>query len=430
MTTRGRPAMTRYPGGEHPARGPSDATPSGTSARPDDLPPIVPATRTPPTTPEGERVEDPLDLDRYTRLVRRHIRPALVVGLLGLLGGVLLNVLTPGMYRATTHVHAPATPTKVVPDVRLDQSKSWRPKQRTQDTDAALLLSGKVLRPVSRKLGVPVDELRERHLSLSVPPNTRVLRISFTAGDPDAAREGAQTVAEEFVRVRDALLDRRAERVASALWRERERAQGRLEKARKGTARYAAVNQQIRLTDKLLAELAAPHGTRIVQDAVRPTAPLRHNQEVPPISGAAIGVLGGLGLGVVRERRRRVVFDRKDVFNATGRRTVDLANIAVELQVTLAQRVLVTGAATREAIELVAGAIRARLDQVGALTCQVVPAFSPVSGNTIRAAMTADLVIVVAERGYSTLVELRRIMHLLDRSQAEVVVFLARGGPS
>jgi len=141
-------------------------------------------------------------------------------------------------------------------------------------------------------------------------------------------------------------------------------------------------------------------------------------------------VLGGLGLGVVRERRRRVVFDRKDVFNATGRRTVDLANIAVELQVTLAQRVLVTGAATREAIELVAGAIRARLDQVGALTCQVVPAFSPVSGNTIRAAMTADLVIVVAERGYSTLVELRRIMHLLDRSQAEVVVFLARGGPS
>src|SRR5690606_13484823 len=103
MTTRGRPAMTRYPGGEHPARGPSDATPSGTSARPDDLPPIVPATRTPPTTPEGERVEEPLDLDRYTRLVRRHIRPALVVGLLGLLGGVLLNVLTPGMYRATTH---------------------------------------------------------------------------------------------------------------------------------------------------------------------------------------------------------------------------------------------------------------------------------------------------------------------------------------
>jgi hypothetical protein len=273
-------------------------------------------------------------------------------------------------------------------------------------------------------------ELRGR-IGITVPPNTRVLRISFTAGDPAEAQRGAQAVAAEFVRAREARLASRANRLTQALWKERQQLQNRMDAARPQSGAEAEFNEQLNTLDGYLAELAGSEGgTTVVRAAARPTSAVRNGDEIPPLSGVAVGVLGGLALGVLRERRKRVVFDRRDVYNATGRRTVDLANIAVELQVTMAQRVLVTGPASKGVLDIVAGGIRTGLDQVGALTCRVVPAYSAVSGNTIRAAMTADLVIVVAERGHSTLRDLRRIMHLLDRSNADAVLFLARGGTS
>lgn len=383
----------------------------------------------PAKTPEGAEVRESLDLDRYARTVRRHIRPAVLGGLIGVLVGLGVNVLTPADYQSTAIVHAPGVPTKLVAD--LDPgSNPYRPRQQTQDTDAALLMAGTTLSRVAQRLdnGMTPREIR-RHIDIAVPPNTRVLHISFTAGDPGAAQRGAQAVAAEFVRTREARLLARANRLTQVLWKEREELQRRMDAAPPQSDAEAELNEQLNTLDTSLAELAgAEGGTTVVRAANRPTSAVHNGDEIPPMSGLAVGVLGGLALGVLRERRKRVVFDRRDVFNATGRRTVDLANIAVELQVTMAQRVLVTGPASRGVLDIVAGGIRTGLDRVGALTCRVVPSYSAFSGNTIRAAMTADLVIVVAERGHSTLRDLRRIMHLLDRSNAEAVLFLARGG--
>lgn len=382
------------------------------------------------TTPEGTEVSETLDLDRYSRTVRRHIRPAALGCLLGLLAGLGINLLTPPNYQSTAEVHVPAAPAKLVVDLQPG-ANPYRSRLQTQDTEAALLLSGTTLSRASRQLGngMSVGELRSR-IDLSAPPNTRVLRVSFTANDPAAAQRGAQAVATEFVRVREERLAARSARLTQALWKEREQLQDRMDAVPAQTEAQAELNEQLNTLDSQLTELASDGGTTVVRAANRPVSPIRNGDEIPPISGVAVGVLGGLGLGVFRERRKRVVFDRRDVFNATGRRTVDLANIAVELQVTMAQRVLVTGPASKAVLDIVAGAIRTGLDRVGALTCRVVPSYSAASGNTIRAAMTADLVIVVAERGHSTLRDLRRIMHLLDRSNAEAVLFLARGGTS
>jgi capsular polysaccharide biosynthesis protein len=382
-------------------------------------------------TPEGAEVRESLDLDRYSRTVRRHIRSALAGGLIGILVGLGINLLTPPEYQSTAVVHAPAVPTKLI--ASLDpEVVPYRPRDQTRDTDAALLLAGSTLSRVARRLdnGTTPRELRQR-IDISVPPNTRILHISYTAGDPAAAQRGAQAVADEFVRTREARLTARANRLTEALWKEREQLQHRMDAAKPQSDTEAELNEQLNTLDGYLATLAGEEGgTTVVRAADRPTSAVRNGDEIPPMSGVAVGVLGGLALGVLRERRKRVVFDRRDVFNATGRRTVDLANIAVELQVTMAQRVLVTGPASRAVLDIVAGGIRTGLDRVGALTCRVVPAYSAVSGNTIRAAMTADLVIVVAERGHSTLRDLRRIMHLLDRSNADAVLFLARGGTS
>ncbi|GAB3428860.1 YveK family protein [Flindersiella endophytica] len=385
----------------------------------------------PVKTPEGAEVRESLDLDRYSRTVRRHIKPALLGGLIGVLAGLGINLLTPAEYQSTAVVHAPAVPTKVVVDLEPG-ANPYRPREQTQDTDAAMLLAGTTLSHVARRLddGTTPREIRRR-IGITVPPNTRVLRISYTAGSPEGAQRGAQAVAAEFVRTREARLADRANRITQALWKEREQLQNRMDAAKPQSDAEAELNEQLNTLDGYLAELAgAEGGTTVVRAANLPTSAVRNGDEIPPVSGVAVGVLGGLALGVLRERRKRVVFDRRDVFNATGRRTVDLANIAVELQVTMAQRVLVTGPASKAVLDIVAGGIRTGLDQVGALTCRVVPSYSAVSGNTIRAAMTADLVIVVAERGHSTLRDLRRIMHLLDRSNAEAVLFLARGGTS
>lgn len=404
-----------------------------------------------PRTLPTPRPSHTVELAAYGRMVRHHHRPAILIGLLGLAIGLGLTMLTPPDFRATAEVYAPAAHTKVSVDLEDEvvySAREFRAAMQTQDTDVALLESTETLTLAKQELDgrFDIDELRER-ITVAVPSNTRVLQISFDADDPEVAAWGAQAVAESFATVRNDLTNGRSDRYGSALWTQRDRLLDLLEAAETGAdtlpnesarqavaaARGFALRQQLNLLDIGLAEVTTTRRLTQVVEAARP--PKRRpstNTEVPPISGLAVGVVSGLGVGVLRAQRRRPINERRDVLDETGVPVVELSNLAVELRVSDARRVLVAGDVDPVVVDTVSAALRTALDRGGALRCQVATSHSTVSGDTVRAAMTADLVLLVVERERSTARELRRVLGLLrsSRTEAELAVFLAREGTS
>lgn len=274
----------------------------------------------------------------YGQFLRRH-RMLLVAMLgVGLLGGVLTVVAEGDTYTAHVSVLTPAVPMNAAPD------PSGRPPEDvTMDTEAQLLRSGEVLRRLTN-LGPETGDprtIRDR-ISLTVPPNTRVLVIHFQAPTADGAKAGADVVADTFLRYRHQLLVSRRERDLESLRSRIASLQGQLDSLSAGgdkgdtalredttSARRQTLVGQIEDLQEQLAsvdEPAADTGT-VVRASERPLRPDDANDEVTFASAVGMGLLAGLGLGLVRDRLPRRVRDEGDVVRRTGMRV--LAEVAV-----------------------------------------------------------------------------------------------------
>lgn len=274
---------------------------------------------------------DPL-LSDYVDFVRRH-RLVLVATLTaGLLAGVAAVVAKPDTYTSTVSVLTPAAPIHAVAD------SSGRLEEVTMDTEAQLLQSGNVLR---RLAGDPHDTgdpgtLRER-ISLTVPPNTRVLIIQFEAPSPEGAKAGAGILAGSFLDYRQRLLAGRWERDLEAL---RERVailQGQLESLSAdgggggdndgaaigedtASARRQTLVEQIEQLQQQLTLMEEPTAERgqVVRAPELPAGPDETNDEVALTSGLGLGLLSGIGLGLVRDRVPRRIRSDDDAARGTG----------------------------------------------------------------------------------------------------------------
>ena len=163
--------------------------------------------------PSSVQAEPPLAPDsipvtRYAGAVRRHFA-ALLIALLagGALGAAKIG-LTPATYTARISVLAP--PVSLHPGYtpgRPLNPKEREPRDTTMDTEAQLVWSEEVLRRLATFPGfhAPRAELRDR-IDLAVPNATHVLTIGVRAGSPEAARSGAQAVAEAYLDLRQQIL--------------------------------------------------------------------------------------------------------------------------------------------------------------------------------------------------------------------------------
>lgn len=117
----------------------------------------------------------------FTDLLRRRWPIVLLALVMGVGGGYWAGARQAPIYTSTTHVLVLATGSD---EVNLDTEAQLVTSLRTAERVAAL--SG---------LGVSPADLVER-VEITVPPNSEVLKISFSAGTPDRARRGAAAFAD------------------------------------------------------------------------------------------------------------------------------------------------------------------------------------------------------------------------------------------
>lgn len=214
----------------------------------------------------------------FTDLLRRRWPIVLLALVMGVGGGYWAGARQAPIYTSTTHVLVLATGSD---EVNLDTEAQLVTSLRTAERVAAL--SG---------LGVSPADLVER-VEITVPPNSEVLKISFSAGTPDRARRGAAAFA-------DAYLAQRAESTdaATAEWIAALRDQ--IAQLRGRSSSEPALEA---LERELALRLAAPTNPgEVITPANLPTSPTSPNRLLYLLSGAVAGLLAGLGTALVIHR--------------------------------------------------------------------------------------------------------------------------------
>jgi capsular polysaccharide biosynthesis protein len=254
-----------------------------------------------------------------------------------------------------------------------------RPRDSTMDTETQLVLSNEVLSRLATFPGFRVErrELVER-ISMRVPPNTRVLTIMVRADSPAAARDGADVLAEAYLTLREEILGGIQQRNRESLQRRQKLLQEELEALPGDPAeltrltvrtRRQAINREISEVQRQLSALdgTAVQSGEVVRGAGLPPAPDDPGHQVSRTGGAALGLLAGVALALRRDRRPRRLRSTGDVRDSlalpvlaevTGRRASRLhacrrlRNLVNERR---ARTLLLTGAPTRDVVELAHG---------------------------------------------------------------------------
>lgn len=203
------------------------------------------------------------------------------------------------------------------------------------DTEAQLVRSTAVATGAAELLGVDraPDELA-RQVSVTVPPNTSVLTITFSAGTPAQAQAGARAFAEAYLdhRERTARAELAAQTEAietmlagldERLTRLNERLAGTEPgsgaQANLDSQRGTLTNQVNDLTDRLnaLATATVSPGA-VISEAQPPDQPARPAPAVVLASGAALGLVAGLAAAGLAERLARRVRRPADLSRRLG----------------------------------------------------------------------------------------------------------------
>src|SRR5918999_5428317 len=148
-----------------------------------------------------------------SRAVRHHLAVVIVYLAVGVLAGWLYAASMPTTYTSTTRVLVnPSVGNPFVPtpsSVRQDELTSL-------ETEAQVAHSAEVLGTVAEGSSLTIDEL-ERGLQVTVPPNTQIVEITYSASDPVAAQQVADAAADAYLANRDGRFnevnDARIERV-------------------------------------------------------------------------------------------------------------------------------------------------------------------------------------------------------------------------
>lgn len=137
------------------------------------------------------------------RAVRRHL--AIVIGLLVLLpaaAGFLVLGRASTYTSSTTVFLRPTIGNALSPD----SAKNAQQVTVAMQTEAGLVSAPQVAALVSKRLGVPVSA-GSAAVNATVPPNTQILQIRYTASSAGDATKGTQAYGESFLQERKAVSD-------------------------------------------------------------------------------------------------------------------------------------------------------------------------------------------------------------------------------
>lgn len=260
------------------------------------------------------------DMSDLLGMVRRHWWLVTLLVLVGVGGGFGYTGRQPKVYESATSVLVQPTSAGQDTNVAGGRTKG----EINLDTEAQLVRSTAVAADAAKLLRSPVapDSLANR-VSVEVPPNTSVLQITFRAGDPREAQAGSHAFAEAYLRNREetaagelagqiATVDAKLKQLNTSL----AQINARLAALKPDSperpnleSQRNTITAQINTLSARLNQLSTTtvSAGRIIRDA---NLPKRPSKPVLPLnlgSGAAAGLLLGIGAGLLRERLSRRV---------------------------------------------------------------------------------------------------------------------------
>ncbi|MFF5444910.1 lipopolysaccharide biosynthesis protein [Streptomyces sp. NPDC012888] len=266
--------------------------------------------------PAAIPAEDEPDLlrDQFRQLTRYRKLIGAGIGI-GLLGGVYLGISTADTYVATADLVL-RTPTDdpFNPSIAADKTVNIGSERQTA-------LSSSIAAEAAKKLGLADTDLGALRSGLQVtnPPQSMVLKFTYTAADPKEAARRANALTEAYLAKRQEALDVTRDKMVKSYKDQRDPVAKQLDDLTKeiarmpaGTARDAALSQKTDLQSKVgqfngqISKLDALDMTpgRITTKATPPGSPDGPGLPMSLALGAAVGLALGLLAAWVR-----LVFD-------------------------------------------------------------------------------------------------------------------------
>ncbi|MEV7965425.1 Wzz/FepE/Etk N-terminal domain-containing protein [Sphaerisporangium sp. NPDC088356] len=246
-------------------------------------------------------------------LLRRRVALAGFL-LAGLCCGGIALALTPPSYTATAEVLVSATGVQ-------DQTNQTSQRQREPlnlDTEAQVARSAVVASRAARALKVKDPDTLRDQVTVTVPPNSAVLAVSYTARDPVTAAAGAQAFAKAYLANREATAKHALNaqlKVLAGKLREVDAALGTtvtgLPRTVPGSAARTIAAQRQNVLSKQVYNLTVKYDTlrtvaitpgSVISDARPPTSPAQPSPSLYLGSGLFLGLLAGAGAAMVRDR--------------------------------------------------------------------------------------------------------------------------------
>jgi Mrp family chromosome partitioning ATPase len=261
----------------------------------------------------------------YWRVLRRQWFVVLLCLVLGVLGALAYVQWAPKEYRATTSVVVLGTDrgTAAANNINLD-------------TEAQLVTATGTAAAAAELLDLPSSQGRELadRVSISVPPNSDILDITYTDATAAEAREGSAAFAQAY-------LDQREQTTEAVLDAEREALQTRIDELQtqldatlgtvsrlpEGSANRRRASAQVGLLNNQIAALGSQVNQlstvtvspgRIVTEAALPSAPSGPNAVVVLAAGVVLGLLVGAGAAALRSRADDTIRRPQDLFRRTN----------------------------------------------------------------------------------------------------------------
>lgn len=280
---------------------------------------------------ESDPTVPPAQLRDYGALFRRQWWVLVLATVFGIVAAIAYTASQPEAYTSVTDVLVTSTGVE-------DDSISTTARTRAEinlDTEAQLLTSTAVVALASEQLNstLPLTQLADR-VSVTVPPNTEVLTIAFRAESPRAANAGANAFATAYLANRTAdagdeitaRLEARQSQVLTLTTNLQEATSG-LTGVPLGSPERALIEAQIQTISAQIATLTSQSNEldslaitpgRVITDATEPSTPSSPVLPINLAGGTMLGLLLGVGLALLRQRRDHRLHDTVQVEQEVG----------------------------------------------------------------------------------------------------------------
>lgn len=256
----------------------------------------------------------------YVDTLRRRWWIIVIGVVIGLAAGIALTMLQSKTYSSSTSVivkAAQGTDSTQVANARTSSGVNL-------DTEAQIVQSQLVAQAAKTLLkssSTPSQLLT--NVTVTVPPNTQVLDVSYSAGTPKAAQAGSRAFAQAYLDQRQAAANQSTQTQVAALQQQRAALQAQLNTAAGQIASLPtnSVDRQRAQADQtILGSQLSSIGTRlsnllsgdtssgsIISEATLPTSPTSPNKLLDVGSATAVGLLLGLALALLADALDRRV---------------------------------------------------------------------------------------------------------------------------